>query len=356
MLLLRNRVNSRSVCEKVRVRCFSNDTDVVERKRVIFSGIQPTGVPHLGNYLGALKRLVDFQNEPGDIFYSVVDLHALTVKNEDKTEDRSLVTAACLLACGIDPKRSIIFIQSGVLEHGMLQWALSCLVKQNTMENLTQWKEKSKINQNAANLGLFSYPILQSADILLYKATDVLVGQDQRQHLKLCQNVARSFNYRFGEFFPIPKYVEDPNCTGILSLRDPYSKMSKSEFGKINLTDSNDDIWNKIKRAITDNISEVTFDPIRRPGVSNLVQIHSSITGLPIEDICSRAQNEGLNTGQYKMAVAEAVIDHLGPIRTEYERIMDDRAYLEGILVAGEERAREAASKNWQDIAELLGL
>ncbi|XP_039266839.2 tryptophan--tRNA ligase, mitochondrial-like [Styela clava] len=333
--------------------------DVKESPKVVFSGIQPTGIPHLGNYLGAIKQWVDLQKEENEIYFSIVDLHALTIPHEEKICEKVLSMVATLLACGIDPKRSIVFKQSEIKEHVMLSWLLSCIVQQNTLKNMIQWKEKSKSTRNAANLGLFTYPVLQCADILLYKATHVPVGNDQTQHLELCQDIARKFNNRFGTFFPEPVTLIDENCTKILSLRDPFSKMSKSqghELSRINLDDSDDQIWNKIKKAVTDNTSAVTYDPIRRPGVANLIQIHSSMTDLTVNEICSRSEEEGLDTGQYKMAVAEAVIDHIRPIRAEYEKLVGDREHLETVLSEGTTKAKETAQKNWNELRSMVGL
>lgn len=330
-----------------------------QQQKVVFSGIQPTGIPHLGNYLGAIKQWVELQKDPGEIYYSIVDLHALTITHETKISDKVIDITACMLACGVDPKRSIIFKQSEIKEHAMLSWLLCCNVQQNTLKNMIQWKEKSKVTRNSANLGLFTYPVLQCADVLLYKATHVPVGNDQTQHLELCRDMARTFNKRFGNFFPEPETLIDEECTKIRSLRDPFSKMSKSnghELSRINLNDSDDQIWQKVKKAITDTTSEVTFDPIRRPGVANLIQIHSNVTDFTINEICSRAQEEGLDTGQYKMAVAEAVIDHIRPIRAEYERLVDDKEHLETVLAEGTAKAREVAEKNWNDIRCMAGL
>lgn len=342
-----------------RIQCRTiTDIPTVPR-RVIFSGIQPTGIPHLGNYLGALKQWVNLQKEPGDIYYSIVDLHALTVHREERIIDKVLEMTACLLACGIDPQRSILFRHSDIMEHAMLSWTLGCQISLNRLKGLSQWKEKASKYQNTKNSGLLTYPVLQSADILLYKTTNIPVGEDQNQNVELCRDVAGSFNNTYGNYFPIPQKISDPGCARIRSLRDPFSKMSKSEvtgLGKINLDDSDEDILMKMKKAVTDSTSAVTYDPIRRPGVSNLIQIHSSVTGIPINDICERSNEEGWDTGQYKMVVAEAVLELVRPIRTEYEKYLNDKEYLASVLAEGAVKAKEVAEINWEEISKLIGI
>lgn len=343
-------------------RRFTTTSSVTERDsqaRVISSGIQPTGVPHLGNYLGAIKPWVELQKEPGNILYFVADLHGLTTQSPDSLHDRTIKVMALLLACGINPNRSVVFKQSDVSEHTALFWVLSCLVKQNIMSECTEWKWKSKGLHHTANLGLFNSPILDAADILLYKSNHVPVGNDQIEVLELCRLVADLFNKAYGEYFPLPECLVDSHAGKIRNLRDPSIKMSKShriEAGKIILTDSDDAIRDKFQKAVVENTSTVTFDPSKQPGLSSLIQIHSGMTGMSIEEICLWAQKEKLDTNRFKAIVSEAVIDHLRPIQMEYERLMRDKHYLEETFTEGGKKAKEVAAKTWNDVIKLIGL
>ncbi|KAL1268015.1 hypothetical protein QQF64_033378 [Cirrhinus molitorella] len=324
-------------------------------KGQVFSGIQPTGVPHLGNYLGALESWVSLQDEYSTVMYSIVDLHSITQPQDPQMlRDNILDMAASLLACGIDPTRSILFQQSQVSEHAELSWILGCLTSMPRLRHLPQWKMKSK-QKNEGSVGLYTYPVLQAADILLYKSTHVPVGEDQIQHLELAQDLARIFNNQYGEFFPEPRALL--SCTRkVKSLRDPSSKMSKSDPQKlatIFLTDTPDDIVLKIRRAVTDFTSEVTYEPERRPGVSNLVSMHSAVSGQSVEDVVRLAK--GMDTGQYKNVVAEAVVQKLQPIRLEIQRLRADRGHLENLLAKGEEKARSLAAPVMMEVRKLVG-
>ncbi|KAJ8339895.1 hypothetical protein SKAU_G00345280 [Synaphobranchus kaupii] len=287
----------------------------------VFSGIQPTGVPHLGNYLGALESWVGLQEGYSSVLYSIVDLHAITMPQEPgQLRDNILNMAATLLACGINPAHSILFQQSQVSEHAELSWILGCLTSMPRLRHLPQWKMKSK-DKKEGSVGLFTYPVLQAADILLYRSTHVPVGEDQVQHLELAQDVARIFNKQHGELFPIPQALLSASPR-VKSLRDPTSKMSKSDpqsLATVGLSDSPDDIVLKFRKAVTDFTSEVTFDPERRPGVSNLVAIHAAVCGWTVEEAVRSAQ--GLETAQYKLLVADAVIHKVAPIRVEIARL-----------------------------------
>ncbi|XP_048095739.1 LOW QUALITY PROTEIN: tryptophan--tRNA ligase, mitochondrial [Alosa alosa] len=321
----------------------------------VFSGIQPTGVPHLGNYLGALESWVSLQGVYGSVLYSIVDLHAIT-QPQDPTVLRHgvLDMAASLLACGIDPERSILFQQSQVPEHVELSWILSCLTSMPRLRHLPQWKMKSK-QKSEGSVGLYTYPVLQAADILLYKSTHIPVGEDQVQHLELAQDLARIFNNHYGEFFPEPRALLS-TMRKVKSLRDPAVKMSKSDPQKlatISLTDSPDDIVLKIRRAVTDFTSEVTYDPDARPGVSNLVSVHAAVSGLTVEEVVRQAH--GIDTAHYKQVVAEAVVQRLDPIRREIQRLKDDRAHLESILARGTLKARELASPVMKEVRQRVG-
>nr|XP_046260644.1 tryptophan--tRNA ligase, mitochondrial isoform X2 [Scatophagus argus] len=321
----------------------------------IFSGIQPTGVPHLGNYLGALENWVALQNQYPSVLYSIVDLHSIT-QPQDPAQLRSniLDVAASLLACGIDPERVVLFQQSQVSEHAELSWILSCLTSMPRLRHLPQWKMKSK-QKNEGSVGLYTYPVLQAADILLYKSTHVPVGEDQIQHLELAQDLARIFNSHYGDVFPEPCALLS-STRKVKSLRDPSSKMSKSDaqrMATITITDSPDDIALKVRRAVTDFTSEVTFDPETRPGVSNLVTIHAAMAKISVEDAVSQAR--GLDTGAYKKLVAEAVIQRLTPIREEIERLRSDPAHLERVLAQGTCRARELAAPVLREVRQRVG-
>ncbi|XP_028847233.1 tryptophan--tRNA ligase, mitochondrial [Denticeps clupeoides] len=321
----------------------------------VFSGIQPTGVPHLGNFLGALQSWVALQGQYDSVLYSIVDLHSITQPQDPRLLRQNVLDmAASLLACGIDPERSILFQQSQVSEHAELSWILGCLTSMPRLRHLPQWKMKSK-QKNEGSVGLYTYPVLQAADILLYKSTHVPVGEDQVQHLELAQDLARIFNKQFGEFFPEPRALLS-STRKVKSLRDPSSKMSKSDpqnLATISLTDSPDDIVFKIRRAVTDFTSEVTFDPEGRPGVSNLVSVHAAVSGQTVEGVVRQAR--GLDTGQYKQVVAEAVVQRLEPLRREILRLRADRGYLESLLVHGARRARALASPVLIEVRRLVG-
>ncbi|XP_072254575.1 tryptophan--tRNA ligase, mitochondrial [Pyxicephalus adspersus] len=322
----------------------------------VFSGIQPTGIPHLGNYLGALQSWVKLQDEFSSVLYSIVDLHSITVPQDPGVLRESILDmTACLLACGIDPEKSILFQQSQVPEHAELGWIFGCLTSMPRLRHLPQWKIKNQNQKNEGSVGLFTYPVLQSADILLYKSTHVPVGDDQIQHMELTQDTARTFNQRFGQIFPIPKALMTTSKK-IRSLRDPSSKMSKSDpqnLATVRLMDSPDEITLKFRKAITDFTSEVTFDPEGRPGVSNLIAIHSAMTGLTPEDIVP--QSRGLETAKYKLVVAEAIIEKLMPIQEEIRRLRADKGYLREVLNRGTMKAREVAAPVYEEVCRLVG-
>ncbi|XP_017560079.1 tryptophan--tRNA ligase, mitochondrial isoform X2 [Pygocentrus nattereri] len=295
------------------------------------------------------------QNEYSSVLYSIVDLHSITQPQDPQLlRDNILDMAASLLACGIDPTRSILFQQSVVSEHTELSWILGCLTSMPRLRHLPQWKMKSK-QKSEGSVGLYTYPVLQAADILLYKSTHVPVGEDQIQHLELAQDLARIFNNKYGEFFPEPCALLS-STRKIKSLRDPTSKMSKSDSQKlatIFLTDTPEDIVFKIRRAVTDFTSEVTFDPEGRPGVANLVSLHAAVSGQTVEHVVSLAR--GLDTGKYKNLVAEAVVQRLEPIRLEIQRLREDRGHLKSVLVEGEAKARSLASPVMKEVRKLVG-
>ncbi|XP_066472473.1 tryptophan--tRNA ligase, mitochondrial [Tiliqua scincoides] len=323
----------------------------------IFSGIQPTGIPHLGNYLGAITNWVSLQEECNSVLYSIVDLHSLTIPQEPTVLRESILDiTAVLLACGLNPHKSFLFQQSQIAEHAELGWILGCFTSVPRLQHFPHWKIKNASQMNEGTVGLFTYPVLQAADILLYKSTHVPVGEDQVLHLELTQDVARRFNKKYGEFFPVPKAILTTSKK-VKSLRDPTSKMSKSDPQKlatVNITDSPEEIMLKFRKALTDFTSEVTYDPDSRPGVSNLVAIHSAITGLSTEEVVRHSV--GLDTAHYKGVVAEAVIEKLAPIRSEFKRLKGDRSYLEKVLWTGAEKAKELAAPVYQEVRRLVGL
>ncbi|CAG9862866.1 unnamed protein product [Phyllotreta striolata] len=334
------------------------EVENVVRKR-IFSGIQPTGSIHLGNYLGAIAQWVKFQEQGQDVIVSIADLHSMTVPPHDPKELSKNIQeiAATLLGCGIDPRKTILFQQSTVAVHTQLSWCLGCICTMPRLSHLPQYKEKSKDLKDIP-LGLFIYPVLQAADVLAYKATHVPVGEDQVQQIQLCQDLARMFNKRFGETFPIPQTViTGSEFARLRSLRDPNKKMSKSDpdpKSRICVTDKPDDIVRNIKKAVTDFTSEVTYDPDKRPGVSNLINIHSFVTNKSVADICREAKN--LDTGKYKLVVAEAVVEYLKPIQSKISNYLENPQYLVDVLEEGREKAEEIALKSWIEVEEKLGL
>ncbi|XP_015669555.1 tryptophan--tRNA ligase, mitochondrial [Protobothrops mucrosquamatus] len=323
----------------------------------IFSGIQPTGIPHLGNYFGVITSWVKLQEECSSVLYSIVDLHSLTIPREPAVLRESILDiTAVLLACGINPQRCFLFQQSQVPEHAQLSWVLGCLIGIPRLEHFPQWKLKKASQTSGGTVGLFTYPVLQAADILLYKSTHVPVGEDQILHLELTQDTARHFNKKYGEFFPVPKALLNP-AKKVKSLRDPTSKMSKSDSHKlatVGITDSPEEIKLKFRKAVTDFTSEVTYDPEHRLGVSNLVAIHSAAAGLSTEEVVQ--QSIGLDTAHYKAVVAEAVIEKLAPVRNEFKRLKEDKSYLEEVLSSGAEKARELATPVYLEIKRLVGL
>ncbi|XP_017768039.1 PREDICTED: tryptophan--tRNA ligase, mitochondrial [Nicrophorus vespilloides] len=351
-------LNTSRIATKRFIRQFCNEVNESKYPRKVFSGIQPTGAVHLGNYLGAIKQWTKLQDDNEDMTLSVVDLHSITLPQNPKTLSKNILEmTSTLLACGIDPDKTILFQQSAVQEHTELCWQLGCISTMARLAHLPQYKEKSE-NLKDIPLGLFVYPVLQAADILIYKATHVPVGEDQLQHLQLSQDLARMFNNRFGETFPIPhSIISNAGNARLKSLRDPLKKMSKSDAdpkSRICLLDSTDEIVNKIKKAVTDFTSEVSYDPENRPGVSNLITIHSILSGKSVEQILN--ESRGLDTGKYKLSVAEDVSAYIKPIREQIENYMRDPQYIVEVLKGGADRARETASRTASEVRRKLGM
>ncbi|WP_187368236.1 tryptophan--tRNA ligase [Nonomuraea terrae] len=327
------------------------------RPRVL-SGIQPTADSfHLGNYLGAVRQWVTLQ-ETHDAFYCVVDLHAITVPTEpDALRRRSRVAAAQLFAAGLDPERSTVFVQSHVREHTELAWVLICLTGMGEAARMTQFKDKSaKYGESAASVGLFTYPILQAADILLYQANRVPVGADQKQHLELTRDLGQRFNHRFGETFTLPEPHILKEVEKITDLQDPSAKMSKSSSspaGILDVLEQPGPLRKKVMRAVTDTGSEVLFDEENKPGISNLLRIQSALTGTPIPELVARYEGQGYGT--FKKDVAEAVVDAFTPIRERTEKLLSDEAELDRMLAIGARRASEVARQTMEMVRDRVG-
>ena len=327
-------------------------------KRVL-SGIQPTHDSfHLGNYLGALKQWVELQ-EDHDAFYCVVDLHALTIETEPALlRKRILASAAQLIALGVNPDKCTLFLQSHVAEHNQLGWIMECLAGFGEASRMTQFKDKSqKTGTDRTIVGLFTYPMLQAADILLYQANLVPVGEDQRQHIELTRDLAGRFNSRYGQTFQIPDAYILKSGAKINDLQDPTSKMSKSASsmqGVIEIMDTPEINLKKIKSAMTDTGREVLFDEKEKPGISNLLTIHSALSGQKISEI--EKEYEGKGYGDFKTGVAEVVIDVLKPVRERALQLLEDETYLLKILASGAVKARSVAEKTMQSTYQNLGL
>ncbi|MDE5883470.1 MAG: tryptophan--tRNA ligase [Oscillospiraceae bacterium] len=299
-----------------------------EQKKLIFSGIQPTGTFTLGNYIGAIRNWKPLQEEYRCI-YCVVDEHAITVKIDPaKLRQKTLEAYAQLLACGIDLEKSLLFIQSHVPTHAQLSWVLNCSAQFGELSRMTQFKDKSQKHPEDINAGLFDYPVLMAADILVYNADLVPVGADQMQHLELARTIARRFNSRYGDLFTIPEGYVSPLGAKVMSLQDPTKKMSKSDENPnavILILDDKDTIIRKCKRAVTDSGSEIKFQE-GKDGINNLLTIYSAVTGKSIQD--AEKEFDGQGYGTFKLAVGEAVADHLAPVREEYAKLIADKAYL----------------------------
>jgi tryptophanyl-tRNA synthetase len=325
------------------------------RARVL-SGIQPTASSfHLGNYLGAVKHWVALQ-DTYDAFYCVVDLHAITLDPPapDELRQRTRVAAAQLLAAGLDPERCTLFVQSHVPQHTQLSWVLECLTGFGEASRMTQFKDKSARGGNYA-VGLFTYPVLQAADILLYQADAVPVGEDQRQHLELTRNLAHRFNARYGNTFTVPEPFIPQETAKILDLQDPTAKMSKSlgDAGTLNLLDDPAVLTRKIRRAVTDTGTDVRYDPDAKPGVSNLLAILAAVTGRPVEAVT--AEFEGQGYGALKGAVADAVVAFAEPFAKRTAMLLDDPAELDRLLTRGATRAREVAEPTLRAAYDRVG-
>ncbi|EEI78103.1 tryptophanyl-tRNA synthetase [Corynebacterium striatum] len=324
----------------------------------VLSGIQPTADSyHLGNYLGALKQWIDLQNDY-DAFYFIPDLHAITVEqNPEELRNRTVAGAAQLIALGIDPEKSTLFVQSHVPAHTELTWVLQCLTGFGEASRMTQFKDKSaKQGTDRTTVGLFTYPVLMAADILLYSPNYVPVGEDQRQHLELTRNLAERFNNKYGETFRVPEPFIPEDSAKIYDLQEPTAKMSKSGAnpkGIINLLDESKTSAKRIKSAVTDDLGVVAFDRETQPGVSNLLVIQSALTGEKIDDIVVKYEGKGY--GHLKVDTAEALEAFTAPLKARYEELMADRGELERLLAQGAERASEVAEPLVEKVYKAVG-
>ena len=328
----------------------------------IFSGVQPTGNLHLGNYIGAIKNFVDLQNqEKNECIYCVVDLHAITIKQDPKIlKDNIRETTATFLASGIDPKKSIIFNQSLVPAHSEGSWILGCIARMGWLNRMTQFKEKAGKDKEKASIGLYIYPVLMTADILLYDATHVPVGEDQKQHLELSRDIAQKFNLEFNSpnFLRVPEPLIKKNFSRIMSLKDGSKKMSKSEISdlsRINLTDSKDQIVNKIKKAKTDAkpLPDSDINLNQRPEAENLLGIYSSLSNQSLKD--SINEFSGKNFSEFKDKLSDLIVEKISPISVEINKLQKDNIYIDNVLKDGGNRANEIASKKVEELKKIMG-
>ncbi|KAG0259820.1 hypothetical protein BG011_002341 [Mortierella polycephala] len=344
-----------------------------KHKPIIFSGIQPTGQPHLGNYLGAVSNWVALQEQAHldneTLLFSIVDLHAITMpQNPEKLRKERREMAITLLACGIDPKKCILFEQSKVSGHAELAWILNCMTPVGWLARMTQWKSKLGVTKGAQSLedvsattglqlGLFAYPVLMAADVLLYKATKIPVGEDQIQHLELARDIAQTFNKTYKKpVFPLPMPIT-PDTKRIMSLRDHTKKMSKSDKSdqtRINLVDSAEVIASKIKRAVTDSVQGVSYDRESRPAVSNLVDMYAALKGVSVEEVVKEHANS--SNAAFKEALTDVLVSSLKPIQVEMMRLEKEGGYVQSVLDEGALRANEIARPNLMEIQKLVGL
>ena len=322
----------------------------------IFSGIKPTGEPHLGNYIGAIRRWVELQDDY-ESFYCLVDLHAMTMPwDPEQLNVETLNMGAMLIACGIDPDRSVLFRQSQVGQHAELAWILTCIARMGELRRMVQFKEKSKGDTESVGAGLFTYPVLQAADVLLYRAHLVPVGEDQRQHIELMRDLGGRFNKSFGKTFVIPEPLISSDGARIMALDDPTQKMSKSETrpnSSISLADAPESIAKKIRSAVTDSGRDVTAGE-DKPALTNLLTIFSALEGTPVEELEATYRSGGY--AAFKQALADGVVEHLRPIKKRYEDLVGDRAELERLLDTGARRAYDVAESTMVDVRPRSGL
>ncbi len=325
-------------------------------KKWVFSGIQPSGNLHIGNYLGALKNWVASQQEANNVF-CIVDLHAITVPQDPKILKQKIrEVAGIYFAAGIDPQQSIVFVQSDVSAHAELAWILNCFTPMGWMGRMTQFKEKSGNQKESVSVGLFDYPALMAADILLYDTDEVPVGEDQKQHVEITRDIAQRFNSIYGETFKLPKPVIPKSGARIMDLIEPTKKMSKSDDRSghtLNLLASSDEIHSQIMGATTDSQKEIKFDPAR-PGIYNLLEIYEGVSGESRAEIESRFEGKGY--GEFKKDLAEKVVEFLEPFKKRYQELMDNPSHIELLLKEGKEKAEAIAVKKLEEVKDRVGL
>lgn len=322
----------------------------------IFSGIRPTGGLHIGNYLGAIKQWISLQDE-NECVFCIVDLHAITTPYNAKDLQKNILeTASVYLAAGINPEKSVIFVQSEVKEHSELAWFLGTITPMGELSRMTQFKEKSKQYKDYINAGLFNYPVLMAADILLYKANAVPVGKDQEQHVELTRTIAKKFNQKFGKIFDEPQTIIPKSGAKIMSLTDPKRKMSKSDDPKscISLFDSPEDITKKIMSAETDSGKDVIYNVTKKPGISNLLTIYSLLTDRPTKEIEKEFKGKGY--GDFKKSLAKVLVDYLEPFRRKQKELQTRDVYVKEILNKGASRAKIIAETTMKEVREKMGL
>ncbi len=329
---------------------------MADDKKIIFSGMQPSGLITLGNYLGALNNWTKLQDEYNCLF-CIVDMHAMTVRQDPaalRKQSRDLLMQ--YIACGLDPEKNIIYYQSHVPQHAELSWILNCFTYMGELNRMTQFKEKSQKHADNINAGLFTYPVLMAADILLYQADLVPVGEDQRQHLEITRDIAERFNKIYGDVFTIPEGYIPKVGARIMALQDPDKKMSKSDENKNNtiaLLDPPEVVMNKIKRAVTDSDNEIRFSVEEKPGVSNLLSIYCAATGKSIPEAEAEFKNCGYGT--FKATVGEAVVENLKPIQARFNELSKDKAYIDTIIKNNAERASRLADRTLRKVHKKIG-
>lgn len=323
--------------------------------KTVFSGVQPSGNLHIGNYIGALRQWVNLQNQNSELFFCIVDLHAITVPQDPKIlREKVLEVASLYLACGIDPKKAHIFIQSENPDHASLAWILNCITPFGQLERMTQFKEKSE--KHEANVGLFDYPVLMASDILLYQTDEVPVGEDQKQHIELTKDLAEKFNKTYGETFKLPVPLIQKEAARIMSLQDPISKMSKSDedpLGTINLLDSEEEIREKVKKAVTDSRSHISKD-YGSSAISNLLTIYSAFKDQSLEE--SLSELDGKSYGEFKNLLADLLVSFLSSVQKKYNEIRADDKLLRQVLDEGREYAKTKSSQTLKIVKEKVGL
>lgn len=329
----------------------------MENKKTLFSAVQPSGIPTIGNYVGAINNFVKLQDEYNCI-YSIADLHCLTVKQtpaELRKATQELL--ALYIACGVDPEKCIMFVQSHVHEHAELTWILNTMTYPGELNRMTQFKDKSRSHADNVNMGLMDYPVLMASDILLYNTAVVPVGADQKQHIELTRDLAIRFNGRYSDTFTVPEPIFPKHGAKIMSLADPTKKMSKSDENVnayISMYDDQDTVIRKFKRAVTDSDNKIVFDFENKPGISNLLTIYSVFSGESIESAVSRFDGKGY--GEFKIKVGEAVAEGLKPISKKRNALLKDKAYLDGIMIKGAESASKIARKTLSKVYRKVGL